>query len=149
MRDLNLQEQVSQSVIIRGATAEDLKFIELTFLKGSYHGNPCLSDYGSIMYIPKPAFMEGYKSVLENLIKISIIPVACLKEQEDVMLGYAIFTRHPEGSILHYVHVKEAWRKLGIARKLVPGDTISTTATSLPGNSIRRKKKISYNPFKT
>lgn len=65
------------------------------------------------------------------------VRVCCLREDPDVILGYAIC----EGDhILHYVHVKEAWRKFGIATSLLPKKFDVITFVTLIGFIIVTKK---------
>lgn len=124
---------------IRLAKESDLAFIYATCLRGLYYGNPF---YGAIN---KTAFFENYPSVLEKIIRKSDVIIACLSEDEDVILGYALV----ENNIIHWISVKEAWRMQGIARKLLNGYTIDTvTHTTKVGEAIRNKKAWTLNPFK-
>ena len=56
------------------------------------------------------------------------VKIACLTEDPEVILGYSI----TEGDIIHWVYVKEMWRKQGIAKMLLPKNI--KTATNLTNN---------------
>ena len=90
--------------------------------------------------------MENYHKVAEALIKNCLIKVACLKDDPEVILGYAILSKvHPA---IHFFFVKIAWRGIGIARSLVPKDTHSATHLTKVGLSIIKKHPgIVFNPF--
>jgi GNAT superfamily N-acetyltransferase len=92
--------------------------------------------------------MENYHRIVEGLITQGIIKVACLKEDPDVILGYAIFSKtYPA---LHFVFVKSAWRGIGIARSLVPKETKVVTHLTKVGLSILKKNPtLVFNPFNT
>lgn len=123
---------------IRTVRESDLAFIYATFLRGLYYGN---SWYGTIN---KKDFFDNYPAVLDKIIRKSLINIACLTEDEDVILGYSI----AEPGILHWVGVKEAWRMQGIAKKLLADfDIKAVTHTTKAGDAIRKKKNWIYNPF--
>lgn len=123
---------------IRKGVEGDAPFIMQTMLNGLYYG----TDF--IKQIEKGAFMGTYHDILERLIYRATtgIHVACLKEDRDVILGYSIF----EKEILHYVFVKPVWRRIGLARDLVPTDTLVTTHLTDMGSSIK-PSHIGFNPF--
>lgn len=119
----------------------DKSFIYSTFLRGLYYGNPF---YGAIN---KTAFFEHYPKVLDHILskQDTEVKVACLADDEDIILGYAII----ENTVLHYIAVKESWRMQGIARKLLAGSEIATvTHSTKPGASIIKKKGWELNPWK-
>lgn len=128
---------------IRPATPEDTNFILATFLRGLYYGNDW---YG---LIPKAIFMANYKAVAEALVsggKTSVM-VACLKEDKDVILGYSILSA--DFQTIHWVHVKSAWRKKGIARSLVPKHPTAASHLSRLGIQLMSKfQGLIFNPFR-
>lgn len=71
--------------------------------------------------------------------------VACLTEDPDVLLGYAISS--PEA--LHYVFVKEAWRRRGIASRLLGpvGAYKHVTHLTEATEELRNKYRMGFNPF--
>lgn len=104
-------------ITIRNAKVEDQAFIFSSFLKGNYYGNEWFRS------IDKSVFMTKYKQVLIQLLIKSECKIACMKEDQDQVLGYAIY----QPGILHYVFVKPAFRKFGIAKMLVPKETVYCT----------------------
>lgn len=120
--------------------SSEIGFIYGTWLNSLYGLSPLYS------HMPKSLFMKYYHDIIdsylgENNIRINI---ASLKEDENVIVGYAVF----KNEILHYVYVKEAWQKLGIANMLVPSDIkVVTELTSVGISILKRHRKLIYNPF--
>ncbi len=130
-------------IAIRDGVPEDHAFIMATWLRGLYYGDSWFS------LINKDVFMTAYHLHLETLLKTPgiTVKVACLKDDPEVILGYAVLTAD---RIVHWVYCKGAWRKIGIAKSLVPDNVTSATHLTKIGLSILRKKpRISFNPFVT
>ena len=70
--------------------------------------------------------------------------VAYLEEVPDEILGWSCSA--PE--ILHYVYVKGVYRRNGIAKGLVPSDSVFYThATDTIGGLFMKKMNLKYNPY--
>ena len=127
---------------IRDGGPDDNKFILATFLRGFYYGEPFIT------FIPKDIFMAHYKKVVIALLNAPgvVVNVACLKTDPDVILGYSILS--PDYSTIHWVYVKRAWRKQGIATTLLPKYPTAATHISTTGRKLMIKyKSLIYNPF--
>jgi hypothetical protein len=129
---------------IRLGTQADTNLILATFLRGLYYSNEYFNK------IPKDIFMDNYKL---NAYKIVLGPtnkikVACLKEDPDVILGYALL--NSDETVLHWVFVKAAWRHKGIAKSLVPDTITSVSHINEVGSTLLTisEKQIVFNPFK-
>lgn len=130
----------SSTVVIRDANTDDINFIYATMLRGLYHGCTFYS------YIDKTAFYSNYGQVIDRLLlKPSIsLKVACLADEADVIVGYAI----SEPGTLHFVYVKSAFRGNGIAKQLLGSSVFSSvTHITKAGDAIRLKKGWTFNPF--
>jgi GNAT superfamily N-acetyltransferase len=126
------------NVTIRQAQADDEAFIYATFLKGLYHGN------GWFGKIDKTVYFANYHKVIEALLSRSVVKVACLADEPDVVLGYSITS--PDNITLHWVFVKKAWRKMGLAKRLVP-PTITTVSHITRLGETLMPSTWSFNPF--
>lgn len=125
---------------VREYRESDKPFILSTALKGLYYGN----SFFSLM--PKDVFMENYSKVLNHLVSKSLIRVACLPEDEDIILGYSMFSKYAD--TLHYVFVKQKWRTKGIGRSLCPTPATYTHFTDLGLNLVKTKlPDCIFNPF--
>jgi hypothetical protein len=126
---------------VRDYKPEDKHFIMATFLKGLYYGE----SYFSLM--EKQTFMNNYKPVAEALINKRTIKVACLPDDPDVILGYAITSNDYQS--LDWCFVKSAWRRKGIAKSLVPAHPANITHLTNLGKSLMPKLKGAvFDPFK-
>lgn len=127
---------------IRDYRPEDRAFVTSTFLKGLYYGDSWFS------LIEKTSFMHNYSKVIEALIdKQAQVKVACLKDDSDVILGYSILS--PNHRVIHFVFVKARWRKIGIARSLIPPKPIAITHLTKLGLSLLTKLDgCVFDPFK-
>ena len=128
--------------VIRDFKPEDVNFIYASWLRGLYYGESWFS------LINKDKFMNHYHKVINFILndKPTKVKIACLKEDNDVILGYAVVA--PE--TLHWVFVKKSFRGIGIAKDLVPNDIKTVTHLTKTGLSIMRKKHdIEFNPFIT
>ncbi len=141
MSELNTMPALSKGlnldlIVNRPATLADKNLIFSTWLLGLYHGNELFHE------VPKDIYFAEYKKVVTHLLMKSQVTVACLKDDPDVVLGYVV----TEGATLHWVFVKKAWRKLGIATTLVPINIKRVTHLTKLGKSLKPKEFI-FDPF--
>lgn len=130
----------SSLVTTRDFKQEDYNFILATWLRGLYYGDSWFKE------IPKQLFMESYQKVIVALLNTPglQVKVSCLKEDPDVILGYAVY----KGSTLHWVYVKSNWRRIGIMKSLVPNYTTTIThLTKLGLSLLKRREGVVFNPF--
>lgn len=109
-------------ILIRPARESDHNFIIKTWMTSLYMGNRLfkrvadhLDNYDANYFkicceFFDPIFMEILKSPSVS------VKVACLKEDEDLLLGYSI----AEEKTLYYVFCKHDWRRIGLMTDLVP-----------------------------
>lgn len=125
---------------LRLAIPADKPFILSSWLKGQKFGN----DF--FRAIESNAYYTNYAAQIEKLIALptTSVVVCCLSDEPDVIVGYSVSTAP---TTLHWVFVKEAWRKQGVARSLV-ADTVTTISSiTKPGLAIAKKRNYNFNPF--
>lgn len=129
-------------VAIRDAFESDFEFIYSTWLKGLKFGNEHFKK------THQKSYFEHEHKKIERLLKRSgvYILVACLVSDPTTILGYAI---REDEHILHYVHVKYAFRKFGIAKSLCPKDIKLITHYTNVGYLIFKEKFPNgiYDPY--
>jgi GNAT superfamily N-acetyltransferase len=101
------------SFVLRGFRAEDAPLVFSTWLR-SYQGAP------AVRRIPTQFYFEGQAGVIKRLIDRSAVSVACSPEDPDQIFGW-ICMEEPDNSdpVLHYVHVKHVFRRMGVAKALL------------------------------
>lgn len=127
-------------ISVREGLEDDFNFIMATFLRGLYYGASAFSP------MDKSTFMTHYHKIVVGLLASPKVKVkaACLKEDPSVVLAYSIIST--DETVLHWVFTKKSWRKIGLAKLLVPSSTTSCTHLTALGSAL--KKKIEFNPFK-
>lgn len=127
---------------IRVATTDDLNFIYATWLKGLYHGSDFFKN------VDKDAFFANYQAIVKGILDKTNVKasVACLSSDPTVILGYAV--RSVAGP-LHWLYVKEAWRRQGIASRLIGDCSEISSITHITdlGNKLRLSKGWKFNPW--
>lgn len=133
-----MKEDLNQLIQIRQGREDDRAFIMATWLRGLYYGNPWFKE------IEKDNFMKNYHQIITKVLtKPDIsINIASLKDDEDVILGYSI----TEPKILHWIFVKETFRRIGIGKALIPQDTDVTTHLTIMGKKLK-PMKMQFDPF--
>jgi len=127
-------------VAFRAGTMEDAGFIFSTWLKGLRFGN----DWYAL--IDSKVYFSVYHKVIEDILsKPNVtVKVACLKEDPNVILGYAVYSN----TRLDWVHIKRHWRNIGLAKDLVPNNIATVSHVTSVGRSILKKRNnITFNPF--
>lgn len=136
-------------IAIRKYSPEDRNFILATWLRGLYYGDTWFKE------IPKSVFMEKYHDIIDSLLlRPGVeIKIACLKEDPEVILGYSVSRTIQNGEatvgVLDWIFVKTAWRKIGIAKMLLPSKLNACTHLTKTGLSVMRSKlpNVIFNPF--
>ena len=125
---------------IRLANPNDIPFIYATWLK-SYHYDSWTKG------IAKSVYFDNYKLVIDRLLGISQVLIACTVVDPEVILGYMVH----EPNTLHYCFVKEPFRNFGIAKSLFTKSELEPTATITHKTqsvaAIVRHKEFIFNPF--
>lgn len=95
-------------IILREAADTDRNFITGTWTRGARFSN----EYFKAM--DSDAYYALHAKLMVGLANTSKIIIACLQAEPDVIIGYAIGSE----LVLHWLYVKPAFRKAGIARTL-------------------------------
>lgn len=124
---------------------EDKNFIVATCLRNLFYSSPVFAN------IPKDTFMANYHNVVIRLLEESTVKIACMQEDPSIILGYVIY-KQPETdgvSVLDFIFVKQMWRKIGIAKALMPKNVVAVTHITKQGLSMLPTKLPGavYNPF--
>ena len=126
---------------IRMMKVTDRNFILSTWLRGLRFG--CDPFYK----IPSELYYTKYQKVIELLLANvhTDTVIACLKDDPDVILAYAVIGDH--GERLHWAYTKKSWRGLGIQKKLIPSSIKTVSHLTKSGEELAAKRGWSYDPF--
>jgi hypothetical protein len=137
------KELFCPEVSIRSATEDDHGFILNSWLK-SYYDTADLSPR-----ISREVFFKNEGKIIKELLRTELIKVICNPHDETHIYGYACYNDTPV--TLHYIYVKQPFRKMGLAKNLLRDyleseDVIVSYSTS----RIKRFGKhynFKYNPY--
>jgi len=99
-------------ILLRVGTNADVPFITNSWLK-SYRS----ADF--VRAMPDQQYYHFQHKLLEELLPESVVKVACNAERNDQILGWICAQPTTEALIVHFVYVKQPFRGLGVARRLV------------------------------
>jgi GNAT superfamily N-acetyltransferase len=127
-------------VAIREARNEEHPFIYATWLRGYRQSR--FADR-----VPASVYFAAHHQVVERLLARSRVLVATPAGDDSTVLGYSVV----EGATVHFVYIKLAFRKLGIARRLLDGVDVphcsASHVTKDAEEAMRRWPCIVYNPY--
>lgn len=99
---------------IRAATQDDRPLIFATWLRSYRHG----SQFPR--HIEERSYFAAHHSIIETLLDRSIVSIAHPINDPDVILGWSVVeVVAPLSVVVHFVYVKPAFRRAGIARQLL------------------------------
>lgn len=130
---------------VRPAIATDINFVYACWLR-SYKDSSPISKF-----IERKSFFPAYQKILDRILANpdTKVCVACKDDDEDLLYGFIVFAP----KLVHFVYVKEDFRRFGIARRLseqIPDlqDCIATHLTKdLLDLWTAKKTSIQFNPF--
>ena len=102
--------QSQTSVLIRPTTHGDHAFVMDSWLRSFGQGRTWV-----YRGVKGDRFYSGHRKVVDGLLKRSLTLAACLEEVPDAVLGWICV----EKGCLHYVYVKNKYRKKGVAKQLL------------------------------
>jgi hypothetical protein len=126
-----------------GKNVGEREFVLACWLRGVFYGDTFFS------HMKKSIFMEHYHKVLERFIDNPGVDIqmAVLQDDPQVILGYSVARKSAKGEqVLDWVFVKSAWRKIGIAKMLVPPDVVLVTHLTRLGRALK-PEGVEWNPF--
>jgi len=135
-----MNQQTKDLVEVRFSAHVDSHYICGTWLPGLYYGNDWFKE------IYKHAYFDKYIKVIKAILVLPGVYVnaVCLKEDMDVVLSYAVIGDDDE--TLHWVYTKPSWRKLGLAKAIIPDTIYKITHMTKIGRSIKSEEWI-FDPF--
>lgn len=133
-----MNDETNELIEIDHDAVLDINLICGTWLPGLYYGNDWFRE------IDPDVYFEKYKTVIHQILSRPKIKISAarLKADPDTVLAYCVY----EPNVIHWIYCKPAFRKLGIAKALVPSDTLAVTHLTKIGRSIKPEAWI-FDPF--
>jgi GNAT superfamily N-acetyltransferase len=130
---------------IRQAKGNDLNFIYSTWLRSYKHDSPVTKQ------IKRDLFFKEHQRLIDKIFMRPNINIymACKDDDEDLVFGYIVY----EPKTIHFIYVKESFRKLGIGKRLLGClPTLNDVEASHLTYSLIElwnagKLKVNYNPY--
>lgn len=131
---------------IRHANDQDIPFIFSSWLKS-------FRDAGlMVRSVPNTIYFTNHHKILQRLIKRSTVYVACDPKDSSQIYGY-IVAEYIDGTfVLHFIYVKQSFRKLGVGRALFNNFKHDGTASCCShltkfGERMLLKYNMIYHPY--
>ena len=122
---------------IRAARDGDMAFI-LDAWRKSYEGAPAVR--GS----DREHYRVEMTRTIRRLCDRGEVRIAVSPDDDDHLLGFAVFTRADDGAELHYVYVKQTFRGMGVAKALLAD--VPVRSFTFLSNTARPRKGWRYTP---
>lgn len=139
---------MSSEIEVRTAFLEDVPFIFATWLRSYRHASSFARK------ISNEVFYARHHMVVDMILKRegSSVLVAHPKGEPDVILGYLVTERQPDGTdVVHYTYVKKSFRQMGIARALwstLEKKKYTITHYTVDADWISNKYNTIYDPYR-
>jgi len=144
---------------------EDESFVIQSFIKSYWEANEQIikamdkirNDQGRPiaryhpLYMQKKIYFKQQAKIIYWLIYAKKVTVVCYPYEPDHILGYVIWEKLPDKTIIHYIYMKIIFRNNGIARELltdiIKEDPSFYTHKTPAGKEVAYKLKIDYDPY--
>ncbi len=134
-------------ISIRLAVVDDLAFFYSAALQSYFY-----SSRATHGLLPE-TFYKEHKRLLAKILQApkAMMAIACLDDDPRVIVGFIL--AEPLADILHYVYVKQAFRRFGVAKRLLAHlelslDVCTVTHWTSDMASIGAKRPgMIYNPY--
>lgn len=134
------------AIKLRPATEADAPFIFNSWLKCYRHSKAALQIQNEI-------YFQGQHRLIEGLVHRARFIIACNPADETQIYGYSCGETIEDVTCVHFIYVKEPYRKLGLACTLlaalghVPGTPYLYTHKTHAAEKLEKKHAMVYHPF--
>lgn len=133
-------------ILLRKPHSEDIPFIFNSWLK-SYR--PSIQ----VKNIPQNIFYGEHHRFLEKIMKRAECIIACNPDDTNHIFGYVVYEIITGVLVVHYVYVKQDYRRLGVCNYLLEaagrkrGEPFAYTHETYIGHKLSFLMKGFYNPY--
>ena len=123
--------------VTRLATTDDLRFVAASWFLSFWKGTMQRAGAAYEQYRP------AQDALINTLLQRSRVVVVAAESVPDEIVGYAVLEKH----YAHYVYVKSAYRRMGVAKGLLRSGTTRYTHSTRAGNRVARALGITFDPY--
>lgn len=121
----------------RAARPEDLPFVKDSWFESYRRGGKCPETRFDV-------YAAGMRALIERLVKETPVQVVYVPGVDDEILAWVCRT----DEVLHYVYVKQAYRKRGLAAALVALPPVARyTFETVTGKKMMQRRGVAFDPF--
>ena len=131
---------------LRPMREDDKSFIINSYLKTMRYRHPFAEMTDDVYFPPQ-------RKELNTILAAGDVIVACNPEDSQHLYGYIVSEKFASGTVVHFIYVKHALRKFGIARELfcqAIGKQETTLVTHVTQSNFKRlatKYSLIYDPY--
>jgi hypothetical protein len=141
-------------VTLREYVEDDFAFIKASYVDNLYENNPIFKD------VRRRVFEASRKSVIASLVRKANVSILCETMSPREIVAYFVWDRWDNFLVAHFMYVKYAYRKMGLAKFLLANTGYELDSKGRPVTAIiashwnsfprqfgvQRKYKLIYNP---
>lgn len=137
----------------------DIKHSNMLTTEKPFVYNSWLKSYGKSQEprrMSSKVYFQNYTKIIDSILDDCYVAFALNPDDHDQILGFVAFNYDEDINltVIHYIYIKEAFRKLGLARKLMeqiqPGlgtEPMICTFANHIFDELREKYLLAYDPF--
>lgn len=130
---------IEDLIEVRAAEKDDKNFVIHSWLRSLRSFEPFYRT------MTGETFFREHTKRVENALDRGYCLVVCPRDHPKIIAGYIVWETRIDDTIIHYVYIKEQYRKMGIASLLM--DTVNTDRNLVASARGIAFKDIPYNPY--
>jgi hypothetical protein len=135
----------SPDFVVRPAEESDLNYVRKTWLTEHAQQASWIDAVGG-----GRVYFEEHRRLRDEAIEHGAVTIACRPAVRDGICGFAVTEQRDGVDLVHFVFVKERWRRLGVAalllRPLADGPAFYTHLTRM-ASGLSKPRTWSFNPY--
>jgi GNAT superfamily N-acetyltransferase len=137
----------------------DMKHSNMLTTEKSFVYNSWLKSYGKSresQRMSSKVYFHNYTKIIDGILEDCYVAFALNPDDLDQIFGFVVFNYDEDINltVIHYIYVKEAFRKLGLAKKLMQqiqpqlgSEPMICTFANHIFDDLREKYLLAYDPF--
>lgn len=138
----------TEAISVRNYTTVDYSFILNSWLKSYQAGSPFTQSISDDIYF------KFHHKIIDNILnrKSTKVMIATSPTDPNLIFGYAVFEKHDDYNIFHFIYIKRPFSNFGISQRLIdsaPFTMQGAYASHLThkGKKLLTKYELIYCPY--